>query len=166
MKFWVLPLLVALFSGTPEGFQDHWEKRDEGPPGLHIGYRVVQKVYPLHSLNILIILHEQANQIIFFLKEEAERIYNNGWKAVPPDGTRGRQTGAGAYILRGFREWEDEIKDDSRYDCVATIDVADWNSWSKIWLPNYFEFPEDKEKDPKTCKPLELWGMKPDQSTC
>ncbi|KAI2795006.1 hypothetical protein POX_a01609 [Penicillium oxalicum] len=142
MKFWIPVLLVALFSGTPEGFQDHWDhwqKRDEGPPGLHIGYRVI-------------------------LKEEAERVYNNGWKAVPPDGTRGRQTGAGAYLLRGFQEWEVYPDGIIRYDCVATIDAAVWNSWKKIWLPRLFEFPEDKEKDPETCKPLELWGMRPEQS--
>ncbi|KAF7712038.1 Uncharacterized protein PECH_005542 [Penicillium ucsense] len=94
-------------------------------------------------------------------QEEAEQIYKNGQKAVVPAGNAGRQTGAGIYALRGFRQWNSEVS--TMWDCAMTIDSDVWNGWNKIWLPRFFEFPEDKEKDPQTCKPRDLCGMTPIQ---
>jgi hypothetical protein len=50
---------------------------------------------------------------------------------------------------------------------VVTVDAEEWDKWTKVYVPELFTVPEDVEYETKdTCKPLELWKMRPAMGTC
>ncbi|KAI1828957.1 hypothetical protein DTO027I6_10033 [Penicillium roqueforti] len=132
MKFWTLLALAASAAAFPlEGPVVQLHKRD----GVrkHIGYRVATKA-------------------------EADAINENGGKAVQSLGTGGRQLGTGTYISPRFQDFPDFDRSKGiPWDCVVTIDADVWDGWNKAWIPKFFEFPEDKEKNPDKCEPLPIW---------
>lgn len=80
-------------------------------------------------------------------------------------GTGGRQLGTGTYISPRFQDFPDFDRSKGiPWDCVVTIDADVWDGWNKAWIPKFFEFPEDKEKNPDKCEPLPIWT--PRYSTC
>lgn len=72
-------------------------------------------------------------------------------------GTQGRQLGKGTYISPAFQDFPDYDPLSIPWDCVVTMDADSWDGLNKAWIPRFFEFPEDKEKDPEKCKPLPIW---------
>jgi hypothetical protein len=99
---------------------------------------------------------------------EAENIYKNGGKAVQSLGNGGRQTGSGVYILNKFQDYENNDPEGKvQWDCVVTVDAEEWDKWTKVYVPELFTFLEDVDDETKdTCKPLELWKMRPAMGTC
>ena len=73
-------------------------------------------------------------------------------------GTQGRQLGTGTYISPSFHDFTEYDKQQGiPWDCAVFVDAAAWNGLKKAWIPRFFEFPEDRENNPNTCKPLPLW---------
>ncbi|KAL4778143.1 hypothetical protein BJX76DRAFT_157758 [Aspergillus varians] len=85
----------------------------------------------------------------------------NGGKAVQSIGTHGRQLGRGTYISPRFQDFPDYNPEDGiPWDCVVTVDAAFWDGLKKAWVPEMFEFPEDREDNQDTCRPLPLWTLR------
>jgi hypothetical protein len=42
------------------------------------------------------------------------------------------------------------------FDRLA-LDADTWNGLNKTWIPKFYEFPKEKEKNPDKSKPLNLW---------
>ncbi|KAL2878356.1 hypothetical protein SGCOL_006327 [Colletotrichum sp. CLE4] len=130
MKVWAALTLTAAVAAVPfEGISLH--KR--AGARSHIGYRIVSKA-------------------------EADAINANDGKAVQSLGTSGRQLGTGTYISPAFQDFpEYDPSKGIPWDCVVTMDADTWSGLKKAWIPKFYEFPEDKEKNPDKCKPLNLW---------
>ncbi|KAJ0384587.1 hypothetical protein COL922a_008038 [Colletotrichum nupharicola] len=130
MKFWAVLTFAAAVAAVPfEGVSLH--KR--AGARTHIGYRIVSKA-------------------------EADAINANDGKAVQSLGTSGRQLGTGTYISPAFQDFpEYDPSKGIPWDCVVTMDADTWSGLKKAWIPKFYEFPEDKEKNPDKCKPLNLW---------
>ncbi|KAF4829622.1 hypothetical protein CGCTS75_v006367 [Colletotrichum tropicale] len=89
---------------------------------------------------------------------QADAINANDGKAVQSLGTSGRQLGTGTYISPAFQDFpEYDPSKGIPWDCVVTMDADTWSGLKKAWIPKFYEFPEDKEKNPDKCKPLNLW---------
>jgi hypothetical protein len=161
MKFWALLALAASVAAIPfEGRAGPLHKR--AGVRSHIGYRTVSKARPpIPSDPISSPVTQPTNTS----QGEADAINKNGGKSVQSLGTQGRQLDSGIYISPVFQDFPDFNPDDGiPWDCAVTVDASVWAAFKKAWVPEMFEFPEDREKNPDKCSELPLWT--PRYSAC
>ncbi|TLS30197.1 hypothetical protein PpBr36_03254 [Pyricularia pennisetigena] len=93
---------------------------------------------------------------------EMDAIIKNGGRAVQSNGSGARQIGRGLYITPGFKQFAtaEDVDDPQYWDCAVTMDAAAWDGLKKIWLPQWFEFPEDREKTFVSADRLGSWELK------